>query len=396
MGKTQRKTNQLALSIKKSLYKKALSTILISQSNSTIEEFSNLFKEIYSVDFEELSKVYNFYSVKNSVRTKGNDLHFPHPDQLISELFTQLKHKIPQNTTLEKRMALKEQTKAAAKEQYRLKEIRYKQLNISTQQVLPQHIIDCMTIFWHINNAYEKLRIVEECAKFKHDSTILFLRTVVSREYTWEVVHKAFIDLQKFSEFVYLPKKKKGKVARNVNKRAEESIQIFSTPRSAQDIVREFETNQFQQKSKVFDAFVSHSLHDSTDVRSYVDKLNSIGLFCFVDWIYDPADLSRKKTDDYTPEALKIRLQQSKILLLLRSNESDSSTWVSWEVGYFMALNKKIAVLTLPATTYPMPEYLVKCQSVFIQDDNFVVSDNEIVYPLKDWINCDSVNMRCR
>jgi hypothetical protein len=390
MGKTQRKTNQLALSIKRSLHKKSLSIILISQPNSTIEEFYNLFKEIYSDDLEELSKVYAFYSAKNSVRTKGKDLYFPHPDQLISELFTKHKQKIPQNTNSEERMALKEQTKEAVKNQYHLKEIKYKQLNISTQQVLPQHILAYTDEFWQTNDAYEKLRIIEECAKFKHDSTVLFLRKVVSCEYTWEVVHQAFIELQKFSEFVYLPKKKKGEIARNANKRAKEGIQIFRTPRSAREIVREFETDKFHQKSKVFDVFVSHSLHDRINVRSYVDKLNSFGLLCFVDWIYDPSDLSRDKTDDYTPEALKIRLQQSKILLLLRSNESDSSTWVSWEIGYFMALNKKITVLTLPATTSPMPEYLIKCASVFIKDHNFVVSDNEIQYNLKDWINSDA------
>ena len=66
-----------------------------------------------------------------------------------------------------------------------------------------------------------------------------------------------------------------------------------------------------------------------------VKEANAIGLNCYVDWSADNVFLKRSMVSDYTKEVLKKRMEQSKCLLYLSSDNSRNSEWVLFELDYY-------------------------------------------------------------
>ena len=76
-------------------------------------------------------------------------------------------------------------------------------------------------------------------------------------------------------------------------------------------------------------------------------KINMKGYVAYIDWVNDKYDLKREWCNALTSEILKLRIQQSKIFILVLTNSTFQSQWCPWELGYADAIGKKIYIYTL-------------------------------------------------
>jgi len=149
----------------------------------------------------------------------------------------------------------------------------------------------------------------------------------------------AFKHLQSLGKYVKLRKKFKGKKKYYMTEKSDFNM----TPIDLWERI----SNDNIQNKKVFDVFISHSLINKDIVNKVIKSLNNQNLNAYCDWLSDNDFLKRKLVSDYTKMVLKKRLEQSKSLLLLKSNESLNSEWVSFELDYFKSLEKPIYYIGL-------------------------------------------------
>jgi TIR domain len=83
-----------------------------------------------------------------------------------------------------------------------------------------------------------------------------------------------------------------------------------------------------------FDVFLSHSISDAELVTGVKALLEAKSLKVYVDWVEDPL-LDRSKVSKATAALLRARLRQCKSLIYLATDNSTTSKWMPWEVGYF-------------------------------------------------------------
>jgi len=388
MGKSQRKTSKY-LELYRKIFKRKVSAILeFTPPFTSKEAFLKLFEEVYPDDAQSMKKHYQFYQEKNKTRRTGKPLYFPYPAQLLCDIagsaLTKIKEADWNESEAENKKIL---AIADSKKEQEKRNSKYLVNNISTQNVIPEYINSLIKKYWFESDKLQRLYIVQECAKYKHADTIHFLRHVLHGEKDWFIRNASFRTLQKFDEVVYLPQKGKGKRSKYntlVNMiGADYKEDIGKAPA---DILSEYNDKKYIQTLKSFDVFISHCMLNDKIVNEIVGYLNNIGMVAFVDWKSDRHDLARSKYDEYTSEALKLRMQQSSSLLLIRTSESDQSTWVSWELRYFSGLNKKIAVLEAEDNLVSELEYLSGYPKVLVKDDELHVLQNNTIYKFPVWL----------
>ncbi len=100
-----------------------------------------------------------------------------------------------------------------------------------------------------------------------------------------------------------------------------------------------------------FDIFLSHSYKDKMIIPALKQELENLGYSVYVDWINDKL-LSRGNVNINTARILQLRMQQSKVLFFATSDNSNKSTWMPWELGYFDGIkNKRVAILPIKNNT---------------------------------------------
>lgn len=99
-----------------------------------------------------------------------------------------------------------------------------------------------------------------------------------------------------------------------------------------------------------FDIFLSHSYNDRQVIPALKQELESFGYKVYVDWITDRL-LSRNNVTKETAAILQKRMQQSKCLIYATSENSSSSRWMPWELGYFDGIKDKMVGI-LPIKKY--------------------------------------------
>lgn len=99
-----------------------------------------------------------------------------------------------------------------------------------------------------------------------------------------------------------------------------------------------------------FDVFLSHSVKDADVILGIVAALKQQGLKVYVDWIVD-SQMDRSRVTPETAERLRQRMRQSASLVYAHSNQSGSSKWMPWELGYFDGFRSAVAILPVAQTT---------------------------------------------
>lgn len=113
--------------------------------------------------------------------------------------------------------------------------------------------------------------------------------------------------------------------------------------------------------SDTFDVFLSHSIADAEIVLGIKQLLEESELKVYVDWVED-AQLDRRAVTKETAAVLRQRMRQSKSLIYLSSDNSSSSKWMPWELGYFDGFKPDgvaiMPVLDSPTDAFKGQEYL--------------------------------------
>lgn len=389
MGRTQRKSSKYLELYRKALKKKVISILGFTPPSTSEESFLQLFEEVYPDEVRSMEKHYQFYQEKNKKRKTGKPLFFPRPVELLNDISGNRIRKISESTwnVIEAGVRKKEALREAKLEQERRKD-KYRSNNISTQEVNPQYITTLIEKYWNECSKILRLYIVKECAKYKNSRTILFFRQVLYGENDWFIKNAAFRILQRFDEVVYLPPKGSGK-----REKYNTLVDMFGCDyiedigKGPIDIMNELYENNYIQTLRDFDVFISHSISNAKVVDDIVQRLNHAGLVAFVDWKSDGEDLKRSKSNQYTADVLQLRMRQSKSLLLLRTKESDISIWASWELGYFAALGRKMAVFNLGDALGQAPEFICGCPQAHIENNILYIEDGEISLDFVRWLN---------
>ncbi|MDD5159078.1 MAG: toll/interleukin-1 receptor domain-containing protein [Sulfuricurvum sp.] len=102
--------------------------------------------------------------------------------------------------------------------------------------------------------------------------------------------------------------------------------------------------------SDSFDIFLSHSYNDRAIIPALKRELESFGYKVYVDWINDRL-LSRDNVTKETAQILQKRMKQSKSLIYATSENSSTSRWMPWELGYFDGIKDKMVAI-LPIKKY--------------------------------------------
>lgn len=99
-----------------------------------------------------------------------------------------------------------------------------------------------------------------------------------------------------------------------------------------------------------YDIFLSHSYNDRAIIPALKAELEKLGYKVYVDWIDDKL-LSRDNVSKDTAKVLQKRMKQSKCLIYATSENSSSSRWMQWELGYFDGIKDKMVGI-LPIKKY--------------------------------------------
>jgi hypothetical protein len=98
--------------------------------------------------------------------------------------------------------------------------------------------------------------------------------------------------------------------------------------------------------TKSFDVFLCHSIRDAELVQGAKRILEEQQLDVYVDWIVDP-QMDRSAVTAETAAVLRGRMNRSRSLLYLFSNNSKRSRWMPWEIGYFDGRNGNVGVIPI-------------------------------------------------
>lgn len=90
-----------------------------------------------------------------------------------------------------------------------------------------------------------------------------------------------------------------------------------------------------------YDIFLSHSYTDRAIIPALKKELENFGYTVYVDWIDDKL-LNRENVSKDTAKVLQKRMKQSKCLIYATSENSSTSRWMPWELGYFDGIKDKM------------------------------------------------------
>lgn len=120
----------------------------------------------------------------------------------------------------------------------------------------------------------------------------------------------------------------------------------FSHTKSASTILRD--QRERTPVTQTFDIFLSHSYADAKLVLDLKDFLEGFDTSVYVDWI-DDRQLDRSNVNARTAAQLRRRMNKCKALLFATTQNSSTSIWMPWELGYFDGKKGRVAVIPLTA-----------------------------------------------
>lgn len=100
-----------------------------------------------------------------------------------------------------------------------------------------------------------------------------------------------------------------------------------------------------------YDIFLSHRFLDAEEVKVIYNDLTKAGHKVYVDWIVDK-DLDRENITKETVARVRSRMKSCRSLLFVTSENSSSSKWMPWELGFMDAKTDKVAILPVVSDTY--------------------------------------------
>ncbi|HEX8381811.1 MAG TPA: hypothetical protein VF592_00405 [Sphingomonas sp.] len=96
--------------------------------------------------------------------------------------------------------------------------------------------------------------------------------------------------------------------------------------------------------TRTYDVFLSHSVRDAEVVLGVKLILEDNNRSVYVDWLEDP-QLDRSRVNAATAERIRLRMRSCRSLVYLHTENSGTSTWMPWELGFFDGFRGAVAIL---------------------------------------------------
>ncbi|WP_241958448.1 TIR domain-containing protein [Mammaliicoccus sciuri] len=288
---------------------------------------------------EKAQHLYKVKGIKNRYNTKSAKEYFFSISQVKNILSAERRKKHKEHY-----VASEVKIKKAAlekKRKYKNREIEERIIEAKryTQKIDPEYLNIYMNAYHKKGiTIEEKLEILTELKKFDTENVVRFFRKLNDAEQNNMIRNLAFKYLQGYGHYAKLRKNFKGK------KKVYQTERASLYTKKPEDLYNDL-INKNIQSQKVYDIFISHSTKDKKEVEEIIKIFNEQNKTCYCDWTMDQDYLKRNYVSEYTKQVLKARMEQSKMLVLLKSENSVQSDWVSFEIEYFKKLKKPIYVI---------------------------------------------------
>ena len=213
--------------------------------------------------------------------------------------------------------------------------------NTKLMQTVEPYYVDVLISAYHQHGITieGKMEILIEMGKFICEKSLEFFYKINDAERNDQIRMIAFKHLQNSGHYVKLRKRFAGKAKTYMT----ETTDFNMTP---MDLRNRLEADTIQNK-KTFGMFISHSYKDTNIVKQVISILNKKGISCYCDWMSDNDFLKRSLVSKYTEEVLKKRIEQSKAVLFIRTNNSmiglsPSSPWIEMELKHCKKIGKEL------------------------------------------------------
>lgn len=218
---------------------------------------------------------------------------------------------------------------------------------LKTQQVEPEFIDSLMGLYDRKSTSQkDKVYIIKELEKYYCSKIIGFFSKKIDTEYNRQLREMAFFHLQSLGFQPVLRKQKYMRIPSQNRKRRDFLKNVYAKERyNIKEIPQELEyriENSREQRIKTYDYFISHSSVDYGAVQKLIQHLNKSGKNIYCDWINDNDYLKRHLVGDATLNVIVKRLQQSKELIFVISDNSMKSSWCKYELNDFYQQQKVI------------------------------------------------------
>ncbi len=357
-----------------SMWSKQLKEIKnILPQSYTEEDIIAMLKEFYPHEWNSVEIKYWYYEKKDrniKKRFGKKRYNMKRPEQLLRNvaeykkiMSVQYQNDYADNYSEEKSEKLKRELWEKRKNKIKKIDQKIEKAKFKTQQVTPEFLDQLIGLYERKNTSQkDKMYILLELQKYYSPQIMQFFFKLNDTELNKQLRWIAFYHLQSFN---YQPRARRQKYmqvhTKNKNKKKylrevypNESYKIPKTPDELEYRIE----NAKEQKIKTYDFFISHSSKDSASVQKLIQYENQNGKNIFCDWINDVDYLKRHLLCSATLKVLEKRLEQSKGVIFVLSDNSMNSMWCKYELNYFEELER--------------PIYFIKTED--IEKDNFMIT----------------------
>ena len=314
------------------------------------DNFYEAYKKYYPYMMEEARKICDDYKRHNASRRKKgykNIVFFPEPDELLRQASsktirqTRKAHQsgaVISDEVLAYNLSILEQDSKRKIAERKRKEEAFLRL---AQDVEPKYIKRLISLYFHVRKANtldvnSRYLILLEIAQFKCKESVIFLSKINACDKNYDIRHLAFDLLQQMGEHPWLARNRKGRKRQSEIK----PIDIAENPTLLVDHICKYQ--EFIHGR--YDVFLSHSSYDTRQLLALKQKLNAKGLVVYIDWVNDKVMMDRKNQNEDTWTVLKLRMDESKKMLFVMTDNSLRSEWTRKEIDYFKSLGKEVVV----------------------------------------------------
>lgn len=320
-----------------------------------------LLKEFYPYEWKSVDFKYNYYKIKDKyLLNAGKKLRYKmlEPDRLIKTLplFKKMltkEYKEKYSKTFDEEKLRYKREELLKNRQSKIKRIdeKIEKALSKTQRVTPIYLDKLIGLYERKRTTQkDKVYILLELKKYYSEKIINFFLKVNDTEINYQLRWEAFYHLQSFNfnprarrqkyMQVHTKNKKRKKYLKEVY--AKEKFNIPLNPDELEYRIK----NGREQQLKEFDFFISHSSKDGKAVQKLITYQNENGKNIFCDWINDSDYLKRNLLCKATLNVIELRLQQSKNLIFVESENSKNSVWCKYELNYYSELDRPIYYIT--------------------------------------------------
>lgn len=386
MGKASRQFNKFITDYKRSLKKPIRIVASLMEPGFTDDDFVNTFIRLYPHLWNDIEKQYNYwYTPNQSLKKHGKKrrYHFPKPAVFILNCSERHRIKLRNNTfqnsiTNEDKLVLEENIMSDSQKRLERKQRKVAQKLHYIQEIEPNYASTFVDRYFRTNDLHEKLEIIRELSKYKSKNIVSFFYKVNACTRNDSLKEEAMHYIHGLGLPFRIRPKKKGKT-----NFIDDEIVINKT--NPEVLHKRLFVNTLE-RLKEFDVFISHNSKDEDKIVSFFKALNSLGYVAYIDWVNDKYDLKREWCNATTAQVIKERIKQSHVFILYLSQQTLSSQWCPWELGYADALGKKICVCYEIEDHKTIPDfYKTYPQLVLTEDPHIKMNGSEILF--KEWMN---------